>query len=74
MLKPKYGSRRDFLLNASQDEYDAQWARDELRREREQFRSQEEIEEAFEACEIDTYEAIMASINLSGWYPFSESE
>lgn len=31
-MKPKYGSRLDFLLNASEDEYDAQWSKEELAR------------------------------------------
>jgi hypothetical protein len=67
MPRPKYASRREFLLRAPQCEYDDQWSRRELVREA------VECELEVEDSEPDLYELVTLGLEPS-WFPFAPDE
>jgi hypothetical protein len=81
MTKPKYASRREFLLRASQSEYDDQWSECELVREAVEcdelevdgfFDPDEETDEADEYPELCD---LVVGFGLEpSWFPFAPDE
>jgi hypothetical protein len=82
MTKPKYASRREFLLRASQSEYDDQWSEcelvreavecDELEVERGSRWDEEETDEADEYLEL--CELVVTFGLEPSWFPFAPDE
>jgi hypothetical protein len=72
MPKPKYASRREFLLRATPVEYDDQWSRRELVREAVESAELEGQEIETEDCP-DLYELVTLGLEAS-WYPFPPDE